>query len=152
MKHNTFHEIFQQVSDAPIKADKLAILKKYESPALKAVLGYTYDPRVSWQLPKGDPPYKPLDERLDQQTRLAQEVRKLYLFTHGPGPLSDTQRNLNPIRRETLFIQVLESVDPNDAKVLLMMKNGKLLYKGLTRNLVAEAFPNLTKDWPDEKK
>jgi hypothetical protein len=151
MRHNTFHEIFQQVSDAPIKADKIAILKKYESPALKAILGYTYDPRVIWQLPKSDPPYNPLDERLDQQSRLAQEVRKLYLFVNGPGPINDTQRNLKPIRREQIFIQVLESVDPNDAKVLLMMKNRKLLYKGLTRNLVAETFPDVVIGWPEEK-
>lgn len=151
MRHNTFHEIFQQVSDSPIKADKIAILKKYESAALKTLLSYTYDPRISWQLPKGDPPYKPLDERLDQQSRLAQEVRKMYIFANGPGPLTDTQRNLKPIRREQLFIQVLESVDPNDAKVLLMMKNGKLQYKGLTRNLVAETFPEIAKDWTDEE-
>ena len=152
MRHNTFHDIFQQVSDEPIKADKIRILKENDSPALRSLLAYTYDPRITWMLPKGTPPYEPLDERLDQQTRLAQQIRKLYLFTAGPGPLNDTQRNLKPIRREQLFIQILEGVDPNDAKVLLMMKDRKLLYKGLTRNLVAETFPNLTKDWPDEKK
>jgi hypothetical protein len=42
---------------------------------------------------------------------------------------------------------MLEVVDPDDAKVILGMKNRKLLYKGLTKNLVAEAFPNLAKDW-----
>lgn len=152
MRHNTFHEIFQQVADAPIKADKIAILKKYESPALKAILGYAYDPRVDWKLPKGNPPYKPLDEAADQETRLAQEIRKLYLFANGPGPINETQANLKPIRREQLFIELLENVDHRDAKVVLMMKDRKLLYKGLTGNLVREVFPNLTKDWPDEKK
>jgi len=149
MRHNTFHEIFQQVSDAPIKADKIAILKKHESAALKALLAYTYDPRIDWMLPKGAPPYTPLDERLDQQTRLAQQIRKLYLFTAGPGPLNETQKNLKPIRREQLFVQILEGVDPNDAKVLLMMKDRKLLYKGLTRNLVAETFPDVVEGWPE---
>jgi len=150
-KHSTFHEVFQQVSEAPIKADKINILRSYDSGAMRGLLSYAYDPRISWQLPKGDPPYTPLDEAMDQQSRLAQEVRKMHIFANGPGPLTDTQRNLKSIRREQLFIQVLESVDPNDAKVLLMMKNGKLLYKGLTRNLVAEAFPEIAKDWKDEK-
>jgi len=151
MKNNTFHEVFEKVSNAPIKKDKIAILHEYSSPALKAVLGYAYDPRVVWQLPKTDPPYKPLDEAADQETRLAQEIRKLYLFANGPGPINQTQANLKSLRRESLFIEMLENVDHRDAKVLLMMKNGKLLYKGLTRNLVAEAFPNLTKDWPNEE-
>ena len=60
---------------------------------------------------------------------------------------TDTQRNLKPHRRETLFIAMLESIDPRDAKVLVGMKERKQPFNGLTRKLVAEAFPNLTKDW-----
>ncbi len=144
MRHNTFHEIFKQIDEAPIKKDKIDILHKYSSAALKQILGYTYDPNVKWLLPKSDPPYTPLPEHADQETRLVSELRKLYLFVDGP---TDTQKNLKQLRREQLFIEMLEVVDPNDAKVLLMMKNGKLLYKGLTRNLVAEAFPNMAKGW-----
>jgi hypothetical protein len=50
-------------------------------------------------------------------------------------------------RREQLFIELLESVDPGDAKVLIGMKDGKLPYRGMTRKLVADAFPNLAKNW-----
>ncbi len=144
MRHNTFHEVFQKVSDAPIKKDKIAILHKYSSAGMKQVLGYTYDPNVKWLLPDSDPPYRPLPKSADQEARLISELRKMYLFVDGP---TDTQKNLSPAKRESLFIQMLEVVDPDDAKVILGMKNRKLLYKGLTKNLVAEAFPNLAKDW-----
>jgi hypothetical protein len=144
MRHNTFHEIFKQVDEAPIKKDKIEILHKYSSAGLKTILGYTYNPNIKWLLPDTDPPYKELPENADQESRLISELRKLYLFIEGDTP---TQRNLKQAKREELFISMLEVVDPADAKVLLAMKTGKLPYKGLTRNLVAEAFPNLAKNW-----
>jgi len=144
MRHNTFHEIFKQVDEAPIKKDKIKILHKYSSAGLKTILGYTYNPNIKWLLPDTDPPYKELPENADQESRLISELRKLYLFIEGDTP---TQRNLKQAKREELFISMLEVVDPADAKVLLAMKTGKLPYKGLTRNLVAEAFPNLAKNW-----
>lgn len=144
MRHNTFHEIFKQVDEAPIKKDKIEILHKYSSAGLKTILGYTYNPNIKWLLPDTDPPYKELPENADQESRLISELRKLYLFIEGDTP---TQRNLKQAKREELFISMLEVVDPADAKVLLAMKTSKLPYKGLTRNLVAEAFPNLAKNW-----
>jgi hypothetical protein len=119
-------------------------LQKHSSAQLKLVLGMTYDPRVEWLLPEGEPPYKPMDKASDQESGLFSESRKLYLFVKGDSP---TQKNLKPIRREQLFVNMLESIDPDDAKVLLAMKERKLPYKGLTRNLVAEAFPTIAKDW-----
>lgn len=140
----SFHEIFSEVEKARTKAEKVAVLRKYSGPGIKQVLGLTFDPRVVWLLPEGTPPYKPLPESADQQAGLLQELRKLYLFVQGD---TETQRNLKQIRREQLFIGLLESIDPNDAKVLIGMKEGKLPYKGLTKALVAEAFPKLAADW-----
>ena len=140
----TFHDIFTEVGKATKKSDKIAILQKHSSAQLKLVLGMTYDPRVEWLLPEGEPPYKPMDKASDQESGLFSESRKLYLFVKGDSP---TQKNLKPIRREQLFVNMLESIDPDDAKVLLAMKERKLPYKGLTRNLVAEAFPTIAKDW-----
>ena len=140
----TFHEIFSEVEKATKKADKIAVLKKYSGPGLKQVLGLTYDPRVVWLLPEGTPPYKPLPKSADQEVALYSELRKMYLFLQGND---ETQRQLTQVRREQLFIGLLESIDPDDAKVVIGMKDRKLPYKGITRNLVAEAFPNLAKDW-----
>jgi hypothetical protein len=97
-----------------------------------------------WTLPEGTPPYKPLPDAADAEITMQNASRQFYLFIEGN---SDAQRNLKPIRREQLFIQLLESVNPDDVKVLIGMKDRKLPYKGVTRKLVAEAFPNLARDW-----
>lgn len=140
----TFYEIFEEVHKAKTKKEKIETLRKYSSGALKMVLGATFDPRVKWLLPEGEPPYKPLPENADQEAGFAGELRKLYLFTAGD---TDTQRNLTQTRREQLFINMLESIDPRDAKVLVAMKDRKLPFKTVTKKLVAEAFPHLSKDW-----
>ena len=140
----TFYEIFTEVEKCKTKKEKIAKLRENSSAAMKAVLGHTYDPGVKWLLPEGDPPYKPAADGVDVQGQFVSELRKLYLFIDGP---TETQRNLKQIRREQLFIEMLENIDPGDAKVLLGMKDGKLPFKGLTRKLVAEAFPSISKNW-----
>jgi len=140
----SFYEIFEEVEKAKTKADKQAVLRKYSGPALKTVLGYTFNPNVKWLLPEGTPPYTPLKEGSDMEGRLLSELRRLYLFVEGNDP---TQKNLKQVRREQLFINILESIDPGDAKVLIGMKDGKLPFKGITRKLVADTFPKLATDW-----
>jgi len=143
MRYETFHDIFVKVGKAQTRKEKIAILQEKSSPTLKAILGYTYDPNVIWALPDGDPPYNE-SEALDQEGRLVQESRKFYLFVKGN---TEQQRNITSAKREQIFITLLESLDPNEAKVVLAMKNRKLPYKGLTRKLVAEAFPTISKNW-----
>jgi hypothetical protein len=140
----TFYQIFEEVDKQKTKKEKIAKLREYSCAPLKLVLGATFDPRVKWLLPEGEPPYKPLGSNSDQEGGLLNELRKLYLFTEGN---TDTQRNLKPRRREELFIAMLESIDPGDAKVLIAMKDKQLPFKSITKKLVAEAFPNLSKDW-----
>lgn len=144
MTSKTFYEIFEEVEKAKTKKDKVAVLHKHSSAGLKAVLGYTFDPTVKWLLPEGDPPYKPLADSADQEGRLIAEVKKFYLFVEGN---TDAQRNMRAAQRERIFIEMLESVDHRDAKVLLGMKNRKLPFKSITRSLAAEAFPGISKHW-----
>ena len=136
--------MFKKVEEAKTKAEKLQILKENSSSVLKQILGLTYDPRVNWLLPEGTPPYTPLPNDADAEITLQYASRQFYLFIEGN---SETQRNLKQIKREALYIQLLESVNPAEVKILLGMKDRKLPYKGVTRKLVAEAFPNLAKDW-----
>lgn len=144
MSTKTFDSIFKQVENASKKEDKIRILRENSSSTLKAILGYTYDPYVEWLLPEGDPPYTPLGKNADAEITLQGAQKQFYLFVKGP---TDTQKNLKQSRREQLFIQLLESVHPDEVKVLLGMKDRKLPYRGLTRKLVAEAFPNLASNW-----
>jgi hypothetical protein len=94
---------------------------------------------VKWLLPETDPPYKALEESTDQEGRFYNEINKLEYFIASPEGL-----NVNQVRREVLFIQILETIDPRDAKLLLRMKNKQLKIKV---DAVKEAFPNLTTNW-----
>jgi hypothetical protein len=127
-------EILKKVSESKTKEEKIEILRKNDSPAIRTVLKYALDPNIKWDLPEGAPPYKPC-QFLDQHSMLYQEIRRLYLFLEGGNP------NLKPIKREALFINLLESVDPLDALVLLAAKDKKLPYKNITINLINEAYP-----------
>jgi hypothetical protein len=139
-----FDSIFKAVEKAKTKKEKIEILKQNSSPTLKAILGYTYDPSVKWLLPEGTPPHKTLTDASDAEITMGYAQKQFYLFVEGP---TDTQKNLKQMRREQLFIQLLESVHPCEVKVLIGMKDRKLPYKGVTRKLVAEAFPNLARNW-----
>ena len=121
------------------KERQVDFLKLYSSYALKAVLGYGMDPGVKWLLPAGDPPYRPLFDAADQEGRFYVECKKLIYFVDSPEG-----REVNPLKREQLFIQVLESVDPRDAKLLLRMKNRQIK---IMPEAIAEAFPNLWEAW-----
>lgn len=127
-------EILKQVSEAK-KDEKVALLRQNDSQPLRSVLAHALDPSIKWQLPEGAPPYKP-NEALDQHNRLYQEARKFYIFC-------DPNLTLPKVKREALFIEFLESIDPEDAKLIIAAKDKKVPYKGITLKLVQEAFPNL---------
>ena len=120
--------------------ERIKCLRSNGNEAVKTVLRYAFNPDVVWELPEGDPPYVPC-EFPHQESRLYQEARRLYLFVEGGSP------NLNQVRRERMFVELLESIQPEDAKMLLLIKDGKLTkhedYKNLSKKLVLRAFPGL---------
>ena len=132
--------IIGKIEAQTTKERQIDFLRLHSSYALKAIIGYGMDPGCKWLLPPGDPPYKPLFDAADQEGRLYIECKKLLYFVD-----SDEGREVNQLRRENLFIQVLESIDPRDAQLLLRMKNRKLTIR---MDAVREAFPSLTANWP----
>ena len=130
-------EILEKVSKLKKKEERIEELRKNgDNRAMLQILQYAYDPRVKWLLPEGKPPYKPT-QFLDQESNLYTETRRLYLFVEGGNP------NLTPIKREMLFIGLLENVAPADAELLCAIKDKKLPYKTITKEIVNEAFPGL---------
>ena len=87
-------------------------------------------------MPEGEPPYKPND-LVDQENVLIRDARKLVHFVEGGNP------GLKQIKREALFIEMLETVTPADAKLLVALKDKKLPFKGITADIVKEAFPEI---------
>lgn len=129
-------EILKQASEFDKKQDRIDFLNRWDSPALRALFKYAYDEKVKFLLPEGEPPYKP-NELPDQEGNLFSELRRLYLFIEGGNP------NLKPTRREYLFVQLLETVNKEDAKLLIAVKDKKIPYKGITKKFVEELYPGL---------
>ena len=131
-------EILDEVSKAKSKAEKIAILKKNESWALKDVIRGSMDETVQWLLPKGEVPYTP-SEPHNHPTNLLRENTKFTYFVRGGKGMQ-----VKAYKRESIFLGMLEGIHPEDAKICVNMIN-KNIPKGLTKPIVEEAFPGLLK-------
>ena len=158
-------EVLNVVCKQRTTAKKVEALKKFEHASLKALFIWNFDDTVISMLPPGEVPYSSLKDeqntsgtlstRIDQQsasmrfnntvnanqgfTTLRREYTKLYNFIRGGYD------QLNGLRRETMFIQILEGLHPLDAEILCLVKD-KLLqtkYK-LTRQTISDAYPDIT--------
>jgi hypothetical protein len=129
-------QVLEQASKLKGVEEKINFLRANNSPALQTILKYALDPTIVWDLPTGAPPFKPCPYPA-QEMRLMAETRRLYLFVKGGNP------NLTKLKRESLYIELLESVHPEDANLLISVKDKKIPYKGITIKLIKEAFPGL---------
>jgi hypothetical protein len=140
MANNTLgiSEIFSQISKIKNVAERQnALATCANNKALMQILHACFHPEVKFVLPDGAPNYTKLEKSVDAQGTLYREAKKLYLFIEGLAP------PMHQLRRETLFVQLLEALDPDDAELLLSVKDKKMPYKGITYDLVASTFPGL---------
>ena len=130
-------EILTKINNAKDKPKKIAILKENASAPLKQVLKGAFDSNIVWDLPAGDPPYIANEAPIGTEHGLLRnEAKRLWHFVKG------ADNDLTKTQKETMFIQMLEGLHQDEAKVLLGMKNKSLnkMYKGLTESVVKEAF------------
>ena len=130
-------EIFTKINNAKDKPKKIEVLRQYDTPGMRMILKGAFDPKIEWDLPEGTPPYIANEAPAGtEHTYLEVEAKRLYNFAVGGND------QLNKIRKETLFIQMLEGLHADEAKVLIDVKNKSLnkTYKGLTSEMVKEAF------------
>ena len=132
-------EILAKVESLQNRKEKIEFLKIHHSRHMHEALAFAYDERVKWLLPEGNPPYRPLESE-DAKMNLHRECRlgKLYYFVEG-----GKGANVNPIKREQMFIDLLESVEAEDAKLLVALKNKQIPYRGVTQKLIEEAWGEL---------
>tara|TARA_B100000287_G_C20632400_1_gene780333 strand:+ start:32 stop:517 length:486 start_codon:yes stop_codon:yes gene_type:complete len=136
-------EILELVHKQRTKAKKVQVLKDYRDDALTAILIWNFDPSVVSALPEGDVPYKPNDvpEGTDH-TSLRREWKNLYHFIKGGND------GLNMLRRESMFVQMLEGLHPKEAEIVCLVKDKELTKKyKVTHDQVKEAFPDIV--WGD---
>jgi hypothetical protein len=115
-------------------AEKAQFLKANNSKELRNILILMYDRRFTFDLPTTPPPYRPSVVN-ESHGLLYREARKLSYFVNE---MKDGE-NLDRVRKEALFIQMLESVDKDDALLLLQML-AKEPYPDLPVEAIHEAF------------
>ena len=128
--------ILRKVSRTKSRDEKIAILREHKSGAIARILQLMYDPKTKFLLPKGKPPYTP-SRFLDTEGMMYKETRRLRIFVEGGG-----YDNLNKIKRESLFISLLEDVDKRDAEMLTLLVSGKK-YSGIDIDIINEVYPGL---------
>lgn len=143
----SLYELLKEVDDAKTRQAKILTLHKYSDKQLKAFLSYVFDPNIKWLVPEGAPPYTPSTEDANMlRGRIWQDFRILQHFTSvGPYP------HMKPAKREELFIGLLQTIHPDDAKLLLYVKDNRALpFKSIDRALIKEAFDILEGKWGPE--
>ena len=130
-------EILEEVGKQRNRNDKVKILKQHESWALKDVIRGSMDSTVVWNLPEGQPPYTPSPAHHHPANLIRENTKFKYFVKGGQGD------KMLKVKREQMFIQMLESVSPEEAELLIKMKEKKLKITGLSYNLVKEVFPHL---------
>lgn len=135
-------EIVNKTADLKTEKEKVEWLQKHNNTALRTVLKYTYDPTIEFLIPNTPPPWKKNDY-IGVEGMLYSEARRLKIFIKGGG-----YDNLNKVKREQLFISLLEDIDNDDAELLCKMITKKP-FKGVSRSVVMTAFPE---DYPAAEK
>ncbi len=138
-------EILEKVGAEKKTANKVAILQENSNAALHIVLRFAYHPDIKFLLPEGPTPYTPHKSDMRQIGRLFHESRKLHNYVSILGV--EQVPGLKPWRRELVWVQLLESLDPKDALLLDKAKD-KALPWDVPYEVVVQAFPGLI---PDKK-
>ena len=133
------NEILDLVSQQRSNEKKIEILKEYETDALKSILIWNFDDSVISLLPEGEVPFKPNEKPLGtDHTSLRREHKYLYNFVRGGND------SLTQVRRESMFIQILEGLHPSESEILCLVKDKNLTQKyKITKDIVSKAYPDI---------
>ena len=141
------HELLEAVDSERVKAKKLEILRTHGDDSFKMVMIWNFDESVISVLPEGDVPYQPVEgdvqaskeQGVPQRTTIRNAARQFYRFVKG----GDDQ--LNKIKRESIFINILQTLPQPEAEILVLVKDKALNTKyNITKELVSEAYPEIT--------
>ena len=133
------HEVLELVDSQRSKAKKIEILREYADDALKSILIWNFDPTAISVIPEGTVPYKENEVPVGtDHTSLRREWKNLYHFVKGGND------RLSAIRRETMFIQMLEGLHPEEAKIICLVKDKNLESRfKITYDIVQQAYPDI---------
>ena len=160
-------EVLDAASKQRAKAKKVEVLQRYSDPSLKALFIWNFDDTVISVLPAGEVPYSSVGEQnvssgtlsgkiddaiykmgemgsnslgsQDQgHSTIRREFKNFYNFIKGGN---DT---LSSLRRETMFINILEGLHPLEAEIVCLVKEKNLESKyKISKEVVSTAYPDI---------
>jgi len=161
-------EVLDLASKQRSNAKKVEVLQKYGDPSLKAVLIWNFDESIISMLPEGPVPYSGFEDQASHSgsltTKITEEVRKMHEtgsfslgssdnqghttirreFKHFYHFLKGGNDGMSSIRRETMFINILEGLHPLESEIICLIKDKKLTDKyNITKEIVSEAYPDI---------
>ncbi|AEC53028.1 hypothetical cyanophage protein [Synechococcus phage S-CRM01] len=145
-------EVLQRVSNAKTKDEKVAILKEYKSEALTKILLSNFAKNIRYVFPSGETPYTPCNlpagiehqilfvEHRHLENFIAKTVNGVTYF----GCSGKTEPRIAQVKKEQLWVQLLEVLHASEAELLDLVKDKKLTSKyKITKQNVIDAFPEL---------
>jgi len=167
-------EVLDLVSKQRSKPKKIEVLKRYDEQHLRRILIWNFDESIQSIIPQGPVPYVGYDEQNTYSgtlsTKLNEEVRQMHERGNFSLGVSDQQGHttirresknfyhfvrggndaMSNIRRETMFINILQGLHPLEAEIVVLAKDKKISDKyKITREVVQEAYPNII--WGDNR-
>jgi len=161
-------EVLDLVSKQRSKAKKIEVLKKYEHISLKAIFIWNFDESLKSALPEGEVPYSGFEDQASSNgtlsTKISEETRRMHetdSFSMGSSDknghttirreyknfyhfIKGGNDGMSNVRRETMFINILEGLHPLEAEIICLVKDKKLTdrYK-ITKEIITEAYPDI---------
>jgi len=160
-------EVLNLVGKQRSNVKKIEVLRKFEDPSLKTIFIWNFDESVISVLPPGDVPYSAVDkqtsfkgtlsEKITDAVSKMEELRSNSLGANDQGHSTIRKEykmfynfvrggndSLSSLRRETMFINILEGLHPLEAEIICLVKDKKLQTKyKITKELVSEAYPDI---------
>ncbi len=158
-------EVFEAASNQRSAAKKVEVLKKYEHDSIKAMAIWNFDETVLSMLPEGPVPYgetnaqttfagtlsdnlareaaggesatgQDLDGR--NKTTIRREYQNFYHYVQGGNG------SLSTVRREMMFIDLLQGLHPKEAEILVLVKDKDLGTKyNISLDNVKQAYQDI---------
>ena len=129
------------MQQAPNEKERIKILQENNSLGLRDILRAAYDDFIVFNLPEGLPSYQSnvSEEGISPTNLIRNTTQFTYFVKRGEGD------KIPQFKRESVFVRLLEGIDPKDAEVLCAVKEKRLQaqYSKITKELVQKIWPKL---------
>jgi len=134
-----FHELVQELESTRSVNAKKHILINNNNKTLQTILSHMFEKNIDFgYTQKTLPMWTPADDPAGLSiSNMTLAMRKIHLF------YTENMKNQSEKQKERILVRQLESLNANDAEILVKIICKKFKISGVTEKLVRETFPDL---------